>query len=536
MSAHTSHLSRPPISPHSGGMLARTLGLCVWWLTGSLPAQVPAHAVRIDPTTPQQGFSAARHDDIVHVLGVTQAPAAYFVHHARSLDGGRTWPQVEVPIAWASGFFGVVGDGPHLYVALNHAWTGPHVVASHDDGTSWNAPRRVSSSSNVLSVREVLLHAQGNSLAAVWSESVPGIVVANRSIDGGNTWLPTDIRLDGGASTVLNYELVGHGATLHFVWSTTNPTATWYQRSVDGGSTWLAAPQQLSSEIMNFCAGSPTTLVILLGNNTSLRSGDAGLTWQPTGTPTGSAIGLAVHGNRVLQVRSQSGSPVRHTLHVSDDGGVRWVANPFQLPVYRSCSVQPVVTADAWFVHYQFPSDQYYPSGSVIVSDDGLQWRLCSEAAGRAFFAWSDNTLAIGETTTVGNDAWVHVVAGHSRWGRGSAGSGGQVPRLTGQGLPGLGRTFTLQVDQARPTALGAVFGGFDSTVGRPIGAALLYVAQPIVTVPFTTDATGAAVVPVLVPNVVALQGERLVAQAFVVDLGSGDGFAATAAVESWLR
>lgn len=77
---------------------------------------------------------------------------------------------------------------------------------------------------------------------------------------------------------------------------------------------------------------------------------------------------------------------------------------------------------------------------------------------------------------------------------------------------------------------------------GAPFGAATLYVQAPIVTTAFATDGApgtagfGGAVVPVAIPVDPAFAGYTIRSQAFVLDPAVADGFAASGAVETWLR
>jgi hypothetical protein len=91
-------------------------------------------------------------------------------------------------------------------------------------------------------------------------------------------------------------------------------------------------------------------------------------------------------------------------------------------------------------------------------------------------------------------------------------------------------------VRDAQPGALGAWFLTFGAAANVPLGSATLYLQQPIGPSVFLTNATGTASLPVTVPATASFAGLRLASQAFVLDAGAAGGFAATRAIETWIR
>ena len=516
-----------------------------------LVAQVPAHAVLLNPTIGLDELRCARSAATLHVIGKTMQPAPSFIHYARSTDGGRTWPQREVPLAFALALGDLDVHGDHVHAAVNAFWTGPHVISSHDGGATWLPPIRVSASSNVLAAAMPLLHVDGDTVNIVWPERRDqGKYWTNRSTDGGLTWLAHDVKLGVGvpASTADGLpQLVAHGASLHVFWSSVQPqTYTAHQRSLDGGATWLPTAQLLTNVSLLRAAGSPEVLVITDQDATNLLgSTDQGATWTPLGGHGITRIAdLTVHGSDVLMVGRLAATPASTVqLQVSVDRGVSWLPTPYLVAAARTWSATARATSDAQFVHFVFANDSFSPLGVVIQSDDfGVGWRLLAGDASRGFWASDDGGVALSKTGYSGTDVLAWVCEGHTNLGSGTAGAGGFVPELRGRGLAGLGRIFALEVGSAPGGSFGAFFTGFGPATNVPLGTATQYLQQPIVTAAFTTSGlpgvpgVGTASLPVAVPASAALSGYRLLSQAFVVDPAVADGFVATRAVESWIR
>jgi hypothetical protein len=106
--------------------------------TSIASAQIPSHAVQLNPTAVFNSSRLARNGDVVHAVGGS-------LLYARSLDGGRTWPVRERTIASAGVLGSLAVDGDHVHVAVESGAFGPYVVSSHDGGTTWYPPVRVSS-------------------------------------------------------------------------------------------------------------------------------------------------------------------------------------------------------------------------------------------------------------------------------------------------------------------------------------------------------------------------------------------------------
>ncbi|MBL8755599.1 MAG: exo-alpha-sialidase, partial [Planctomycetes bacterium] len=109
-------------------------------------AQVPAHATLLNPATFQLAPTLLQDGDIVHAFAIG-SPSG--VLHARSLDGGRTWPLREQPlgpflVSWSSNnpqaAVPVAARPGELLVVVDESTQGPLLLRSTDAGTTWAAP------------------------------------------------------------------------------------------------------------------------------------------------------------------------------------------------------------------------------------------------------------------------------------------------------------------------------------------------------------------------------------------------------------
>lgn len=532
------------------------LALLLLPIAAELRAQFPSHTAMLNPSVGLQDVHVVRSGDVVHAFGVTTQPSPGFVHYSRSSDGGRTYPVRERPLAFlgtALGFGGLIGrpavHGEHVYVAINTAWGGPHVVASHDAGVTWSAPVRVSQRSNSLAVMRPFVHAIGQDVVVVWQESTSsGNQWSNRSADGGLTWQPVDARLDAGVPLAGDNlpRCVAAGQQVHVFWNRmTSPVRALHQVSTDLGSTWLPAPAPLGAAQLAFAAGSAAVLALADDLSSGVQiSTDGGANWSGVSLPgIGVVKSLAVHGATILVVGSPAQMlPSTVELQVSTDAGATWLPVPYAIGYHRGAIMTAHATADALLVHFQFDGNAY-PLGAVIQSDDfGASWRLVSDEVGRGIVAQDDGVVALTRLTAGTNDVYAWVLEGHTHHGAGTPGTGGHEPRLAGRGLAGRGRTFSLAVDQARGGSLGAVFGTFGALGGVSIGGVTSYLPQPLLVGTFVTSglpgapAAGSALQGLAIPDSAQFVGHRLLSQAFVIDPAGPSGFVATGALESWIR
>jgi hypothetical protein len=528
-------------------------------LTSALAAQIPAHASLLNPSQPQDQMRFRHQGETIHCVGVTRGTQPYVVNYARSQDGGRTFPLVDVPLAYIGGnsslVSGLLGnltvDGAFVGTVVGMPWVGPHLLRSLDGGNTWQPPTRLSLEYSLHVARRPFVHASGNDVCIVWNEPrATGHVWSQHSADLGNTWRTSDLALDGSLPFANDWSLLsaGDGRHLHVVHNrATTPLAVYHHRSLDGGRTWTTTPQPIGTTTIAHLTVSGS-LVVAAGDTGAamLVSPDAGSTWSNRSVPgiaaTEQIRSLAVHGQRILVVALQAPAlPTNVLLQVSADAGATWLPQPYVVGLYRDGYMIAHAGPDALFVQFPF-SDQRHPPGALIQSDDdGVNWRLVTGEIGREFVALDAGGLALTHSGVGSTDWQAWVVGGHTTHGAGTAGAGGFVPKLRGRGTVGIGRTIGFEVEGTRGGAPTMFFWSTGPLTNQAVGSSTLYLPQ--VLAGRLVAANGAAGLPgvgvastaMVIPNDPALAGLRLATQAFALDASVPDGFVASGAVESWV-
>lgn len=537
----------------------RRVVACLLLACGSVSAQFPSHGTVINPGVELNNVRFAYAGELVHSVGVTAGTYPYFVHYARSSDGGRTYSILNRPLGYlggaASPINGLMGDllAEERFVAASVClpWMGPYLLRSLDGGDTWETPVRISGQYRAPTAARVFLHGRGNTVAVVWNESrAAGNTWSNVSLDGGANWQAQDRGLDGGVPPSPTTSLLtdGAGDQVHVISNRGGtPAAVYYQRSLDAGATWQATATPFGSETISHLACSTDVVVAATNNATSLRvSTDAGSTWTnptiPGFVPSTQLRSLAVHRRRILLVATPAtGLPSTLMLQVSTDAGQTWLAQPYAIGLYRNGTISALAGPDALYVHAAF-QESWYPRGVVLQSDDdGVQWRQIQEQVVRGFLPLDAGGLAISEQAP-GSIAWVTWPMGaHTRHGAASVGAGTFAPRLLAGGTAGLGKMVDYRTTRIVGGAPTMFFWSVEPLTNQPIGGASLYLRQLIAGRLVT--AGGASGVPgvgiastaVAIPNDPALTGRRLATQAFAIDGTVAEGFVASEALESWV-
>src|SRR5687768_6371957 len=143
----------------------------------------------------------------------------------------------------------------------------------------------------------------GTNLYVVWYDRRLGDldVFFNRSLDGGDTWLPADVRVDttpAGGLGALIPQVAAEGANVYVVWQDRRdglPDVR-FNRSADAGTTWLLADVRLDSGLAG-AAASREPRIAVAGPHLYVvwedarngatdvyfnRSLDGGATWLPS--------------------------------------------------------------------------------------------------------------------------------------------------------------------------------------------------------------------------------------------------------------
>jgi hypothetical protein len=257
----------------------------------------------------------------------------------------------------------IARSGERLYVAWYDRRLGDVDVffnRSLDGGDTWLADDvRLDTTAGATGALIPDLAADGDDVAVVWQDRRDGLpdVRFNRSTDAGTTWLPLDVRLDsgpaGGAAS-LEPRIARAGARLYVVWEDLRDGLgdVYFNRSVDGGATWLPADVRLDTDAPGSGA-SHTPRVACEGDLVLVawadarsgetdvrvnRSTDGGLTWLPadvrvdTDLPEGGALSdfpvPSIEGG-VAAVLWEDGRDGERDVRASrsSDGGATWLAS-----------------------------------------------------------------------------------------------------------------------------------------------------------------------------------------------------------------
>lgn len=514
-------------------------------LSAAVMAQVLAPATLLNPTPSDYRPALALDGEVVHACGTGTGAV---VHYAHSLDGGRTWPVREVPIAAGMEVWDIAADGD-LVVVLAYDQGRPHTISSFDGGRTWEPPVWVTLNGSAYTTDpHGSLHVDGTNVLVVWnSEQSNGTIWSNRSTDGGRTFPFVGTPLDGGFapfgfySGASNINVFADGGTVQVLWSEHHPAGgTLFQRSTDHGATWLPQPRLVSSDSLRQrgAGGDGNLLVASTYSSGALLSADGGATWSPlTGTGLPTIDRIAIRGQDVLAIQEDvvTLGHFRLLIDVSRDGGTTWLSTPYDVSLNVQLYGEPHIAGDSFFVRALFVPTPLELRGAVLQSDNGgVDWRLVTNDASAGLLVNDDRAIAVTRPTQ--NATWAWVVAGHTAVGHGTPGTGGLEPRLEGHGLSTLGNTFDLALSNARPATLMAFVASFAPVQPTLVGSTTVWVQPPTAAVPLLTNFAGESTLTITVPTSTGLAGLTLATQAFALDPAAADGFAATRAVESWIR
>jgi hypothetical protein len=189
------------------------------------------------------------------------------VYFNRSLDGGLTWLPTDARIdhapsgvdAWNPD---LAASGNSLYVTWMDFRDGPfsaiYVNRSLDNGTTWLAQDiRINGPGRGDNPR---ISADGSAVYVVWEDwrnttgITPKDLYFNRSLDGGATWLASDVRLNTGvppgSSAITTPVISSTGSSVYVAWADFRFGTTshiYFNRSIDGGATWLDPDSKLDT-------------------------------------------------------------------------------------------------------------------------------------------------------------------------------------------------------------------------------------------------------------------------------------------------
>lgn len=179
-----------------------------------------------------------------------------------SLDAGRTWNEIPQRLdtdeagASPSTEPQICAAGDNVYVVWQDARNGSldlYFNASHDGGATWFADdvRIDSDGPGAAASTQVRIACSGDEVYVAWIDWRNGgaDVYFNHSQDGGQSWQPSDARLDTnlpGSSTSSEPRITSQGNQINVIWVENGDIYSNY--SADGGATWQPAHVRVDAD------------------------------------------------------------------------------------------------------------------------------------------------------------------------------------------------------------------------------------------------------------------------------------------------
>jgi len=478
----------------------------------------------------------------------------------RSKDGGATWLSAAQTLAGATGSStpSFAAIGPVVYMAtdalVGGSW-GVYFQRSLDRGDTWSAPLALNGGPPGSNASGSEIVAVGSAVYVVYGDDRDGAVdlYFNRSLDGGVTWLPLDVRIDTGDAPG------AHGSTFAALDATERGVfVTWWDErdggvgrdiyfngSLDRGTTWLPSARRMN-------VGAPGTVNTSLPTLTALgpavfsvwgedgrvyfdRSLDGGQHWLagPRRLDAGTPGVLAAREPFVAAVPShrfgRSAAPLADVYvsfigqlsgsHFgelyclrSPDSGSTWPAEGTRVNTSSDLGEGEVLHQDlavdgtsvylAWWdrtggeaIRFNRSIDRgatwLTPDVRLDQGSNSATWVSIAASGGSVYAAYDDgrNDIHLGR-----RDIYFDLALGHQPYGDGLAGSGGFVPRLTSVGSPSIGRRLHLDVSEGLGGASAVVGLGTNGPAASPFNGGTLLVAPPMIQLPLVLG--GASGVP----------------------------------------
>jgi hypothetical protein len=198
----------------------------------------------------------------------------YDIYFNRSLDSGSSWLPLDVRVDGATG--GGTGSSAYPRIAAQGAsvyvvWSDDrddvgdnrdiYFNRSLDAGTTWfpaDVRLDLGSPPGAADSQKPQIAASGAVVCVTWFDARHSLsessVYFNRSLDGGATWLPQDVRLDVGEPMFSNssvwprIEVAGEAVfvTWHTAYELFAGVDVYLNRSLDAGTSWLSAARRLN--------------------------------------------------------------------------------------------------------------------------------------------------------------------------------------------------------------------------------------------------------------------------------------------------
>lgn len=306
----------------------------------------------------------------VHVAYEDDSDSYDDIFYTRSTDGGASWA---APVRLNTGPINsqdtdraqLALTGGNLYCVWEDARNDPSggddqifFNMSNDGGLTW-LPTDVRLNTGAPAGSDAdtpVIAADGTNVYVAWQEergSGPELR-ANVSSDGGATWLPTAVRLDGtitaGLAGVGYHKLACDGTSVYAAWRDSRDDAgdLYFNASHDGGTTWLPsavrvdnAPFGSRTEEVGLGCDGGTVCIAWEDDRNGVddiyfnRSGDGGATWLPADVRLDTDPGandsddpvLVMDGSHVFVAWDDDRGGVTMRMNASIDGGLTFLPN-----------------------------------------------------------------------------------------------------------------------------------------------------------------------------------------------------------------
>jgi hypothetical protein len=527
-----------------------------------LPAEI-----RLDTRLPAgqnfaTGVSLAASDDAVYAA-FADNPFGYGlgydegIYVNRSLDQGTTWLPSEVRVDHPPATFQCGADSPVIAASGSRvyvAWLDDRVVKtclplsspesvffnrSLDGGLTWVPfDLRLDFSKPPLTARSSspALAATGTAIHGVWIDGRNGVddVFFNRSLDSATTWFSASVRLDSGSTLSVDPRIAAEGSTVCVVWIEYDPSPSQvsnllFDRSLDGGSTWLAAPVPLATGLSS--AIEPT---LALEGSTVYVAFEGGVTAPPRDVYFNRSLDAGTTW-LPLPVRldtGPAGTPSREPVLAAEGSSVLVAWSDSRSGGGRDLFCNRSIDSGTTWLAADVRLDVGSAAGVGLVSEPGVA------ASAASFYAvWLDGRHG----ATQSNDIYFNLALGQQPYGSGTLGTGGAVPRASASGKASIGGALSIDVSNARGGAVCAFVYTFAGRAAIPSIYGTLLLQPPwasrAVVLGGVAGAAGAGLASVVesVPNDPALVGLRVDFQAGVFDPAATAGVALSNGVEVWI-
>ena len=234
---------------------------------GDKDDEPPAADVRLDTDAAGAALSTsariAASDRRLYVVWADRRNGELDIYFNRSTDEGRSWLAEDLRLdtdragSYASHAPQVVAAGLDVVVVWydeRNGFTDVYLNHSQDGGLTWLAQdRRVNQGGLAAESRAPQVCRVGDTLVVGWRDRRDGgwRIYANRSLDGGNSWLAADVPVsrEAGGSALRAPVLACTSNAFHLIWEDSRHGGTDIvaSRSLNQGASWSVADLRLSA-------------------------------------------------------------------------------------------------------------------------------------------------------------------------------------------------------------------------------------------------------------------------------------------------